>query len=175
MTYDPTFYRGAAPHYRRGRPPYSAHLLDVFTRELGLDGHGTLLDVGCGPGVLAVELAPTVRVNAVASPWFEDDVRDGLCDSLAGIVVRISLVLIEFVHQALARGVPLEEALVQAGAIRMRPIFLTAGTTLLGNLVVTLDPIFAGLAWAVIFGVMASTAFTLGVVPVVYFLVYGRR
>lgn len=48
----------AAEHYLRGRPPYSAQLLDVMRADIGLDGAGTLLDVGCGPGVLAVELAP---------------------------------------------------------------------------------------------------------------------
>ncbi|MCC7410087.1 MAG: efflux RND transporter permease subunit [Gammaproteobacteria bacterium] len=95
--------------------------------------------------------------------------------ALAGIVVRNSLILIEFVHQALRAGMPLDEALIQAGAIRMRPVFLTAGTTLLGNLVITLDPIFSGLAWAIIFGIAASTVFTLVVVPAVYFLVYANK
>lgn len=58
MDYDPTIYDGAAVHYRRGRPPYSRELVAVLTEELGLDGTGRLVDVGCGPGVLAVELAP---------------------------------------------------------------------------------------------------------------------
>lgn len=95
--------------------------------------------------------------------------------ALAGIVVRNSLVLVEFVHLSLAEGNPLEEALVQAGAVRLRPVLLTAVTTLLGNLVITLDPIFAGLAWAIIFGILASTLFTLWVIPVVYFLVYRHK
>ncbi|MDX1657102.1 MAG: efflux RND transporter permease subunit, partial [Candidatus Competibacteraceae bacterium] len=95
--------------------------------------------------------------------------------ALAGIVVRNSLILVEFVQLALGEGQDLQEALIQAGAIRMRPVFLTAGTTLLGNLVITLDPIFAGLAWAIIFGILASTLFTLAVVPVVYYLVYQRQ
>jgi len=94
--------------------------------------------------------------------------------ALAGIVVRNSLVLVQFVQLELSRGTVLTEALVRAGAVRMRPVVLTAVTTLLGNLVITLDPIFSGLAWAVIFGISASTLFTLVVVPVVYFLVYGR-
>ena len=64
-------------------------------------------------------------------------------------------------------------ALLEAGRLRARPVLLTAGTTLLGNLVITLDPIFSGLAWAIIFGVLASTAFTLLVVPVVYALTYS--
>ena len=51
-------YATAAAHYLRGRPPYSAELLAVMSAELGLDGSGTLVDVGCGPGVLAVQLAP---------------------------------------------------------------------------------------------------------------------
>ena len=83
--------------------------------------------------------------------------------------------LVEFVQSALREGMALQEALVQAGAIRMRPVFLTAGTTLLGNLVITLDPIFSGLAWAIIFGIVAATVFTLLVIPVVYYLVYRNR
>jgi SAM-dependent methyltransferase len=57
-SYDPTIYRGAATHYRRGRPAYSPQLEAVLTAELGLDGTGRLLDGGCGPGVLTVRLAP---------------------------------------------------------------------------------------------------------------------
>ena len=57
MAYDPTLYAGAAVHYRHGRPPYSPQLEQVLTEELHLDGSGRLLDVGCGPGVLAVRLA----------------------------------------------------------------------------------------------------------------------
>ena len=95
--------------------------------------------------------------------------------ALAGIVVRNSLILVEFIHMALREGKPLSEALLQAGAVRMRPIFLTAGTTLLGNLVITLDPIFSGLAWAIIFGILASTVFTLFVIPVIYSLVYDNK
>jgi multidrug efflux pump subunit AcrB len=95
--------------------------------------------------------------------------------ALAGIVVRNSLILVEFIHMALREGKPLKEALLSAGAVRMRPIFLTAGTTLLGNMVITLDPIFSGLAWAIIFGIAASTVFTLFVIPVLYSLVYSRQ
>jgi multidrug efflux pump subunit AcrB len=85
------------------------------------------------------------------------------------------LILVEFIHLALKDGKGLQESLLQAGAVRMRPIFLTAGTTLLGNLVITLDPIFSGLAWAIIFGIAASTMFTLFVIPVLYSLVYDKR
>src|SRR5437773_12232235 len=57
MMYDPTIYRGAAAYYVRGRPPYARTLASTLAAELGLDGSGGLLDVGCGPGVLAIELA----------------------------------------------------------------------------------------------------------------------
>jgi multidrug efflux pump subunit AcrB len=94
--------------------------------------------------------------------------------ALAGIVVRNSLILVEFIGQARGEGLPLREALVQAGAVRMRPVLLTAGTTLLGNLIIILDPVFSGLALAIIFGIISSTVFTLLVVPVVYLLVFDR-
>ncbi len=94
--------------------------------------------------------------------------------ALAGIVVRNSLILVEFITQARASGLELREALLQAGAVRMRPVLLTAGTTLLGNLIITLDPVFSGLALAIIFGIIASTLFTLVVVPVVYMLVFDK-
>ncbi len=92
--------------------------------------------------------------------------------ALAGIVVRNSLILVEFIAQARDQGLVIKEALIQAGAIRMRPILLTAGTTLLGNLVIILDPVFSGLALAIIFGIIASTLFTLIVVPIVYSMVF---
>ena len=57
MRYDPSFYEGAAVHYRSGRPPYSPQLEALLAEELGLNGRGRLLDVGCGPGVLTVRLA----------------------------------------------------------------------------------------------------------------------
>jgi multidrug efflux pump subunit AcrB len=93
--------------------------------------------------------------------------------ALAGIVIRNALILIEFIVQARKAGMSIEDALLQAGAIRMRPVLLTAGTTLLGNLIITLDPVFSGLAIAIIFGILASTLFTLLVIPVVYYLVFS--
>ncbi|MFT4995061.1 MAG: multidrug efflux pump subunit AcrB, partial [Paraglaciecola sp.] len=93
--------------------------------------------------------------------------------ALAGIVVRNSLILVEFITLARSTGMNIKEALLQAGAVRMRPVLLTAGTTLLGNLIITLDPVFSGLALAIIFGIVASTAFSLFVVPMVYFLVFS--
>jgi len=94
--------------------------------------------------------------------------------ALAGIVVRNSLILVEFISQSRAAGLAIREAVLQAGAVRMRPVLLTAGTTMLGNLVIILDPVFSGLAIAIMFGIIASTLFTLLVVPVVYLLVFDK-
>ncbi len=95
--------------------------------------------------------------------------------ALGGIVIRNSVVLIEFIQDALKNQLPVKEAILQSGAIRMRPIVLTALTTALGAWPITLDPIFSGLAWALIFGLIASTLFTLLVVPVTYYALYGQK
>ncbi|MFP4226023.1 MAG: efflux RND transporter permease subunit [Desulfobacterales bacterium] len=94
--------------------------------------------------------------------------------ALGGIVIRNAVVLIEFIQDALKNELPMKEAILQSGAIRMRPIVLTALTTALGAWPITLDPIFSGLAWALIFGLIASTLFTLLVVPVTYYALYGQ-
>jgi multidrug efflux pump subunit AcrB len=93
--------------------------------------------------------------------------------ALAGIVVRNSVVLIDFIHLAQAEGHSLDESIIRSVAVRTRPILLTAGTTLLANWVITLDPVFSGLAWAIIFGILTSTLFTLIVIPAAYWLLYS--
>jgi len=92
--------------------------------------------------------------------------------ALAGIVVRNSIILIDFIERIRTpANVTLADALIEAGAIRLRPIFLTAGAAMFGAFVIILDPIFSGLAWSFIFGIFASTLFSLLVIPVVYFLI----
>ncbi len=95
--------------------------------------------------------------------------------ALAGIVVRNSIILIDFIQRLQSQGRSLTEALVEAGAVRLRPIFLTAGAAMFGSFVITLDPIFSGLAWSFIFGIFASTSFTLLVIPVVYYLLHRSK
>lgn len=68
----------------------------------------------------------------------------------------------------------MRESILRSVAVRTRPIMLTAGTTLLANWVITLDPVFSGLAWAVIFGILTSTLFTLVVIPAAYWLLYKK-
>ncbi|HEX9736437.1 MAG TPA: efflux RND transporter permease subunit [Thermoanaerobaculia bacterium] len=95
--------------------------------------------------------------------------------ALAGIMVRNSVLLIDFVNLALERGRTLGEAVIEAGAVRFRPILLTAGTVVVGAVVILFDPIFQGLAIALMTGAIASTALTLVVVPLVYFMTEKRR
>jgi len=130
--------------------------------------------IGIFPGFWILNMLGERQVAGAPDPvLFTATAMIGMI-ALAGIVVRNSLILIEFIDQAIKRGLALTEALLQAGSVRMRPVLLTAGTTLLGNLVITLDPVFSGLALAIIFGLVASTLFTLIVVPVVYLLVFER-
>jgi multidrug efflux pump subunit AcrB len=95
--------------------------------------------------------------------------------ALAGIVVRNSIILIDFIHVRTRAGLELKQAIVESGAVRLTPICLTAGAAIFGSWIITLDPVFSGLAWSFIFGVFASTAFTLLVVPMIYHLIYGKR
>jgi multidrug efflux pump subunit AcrB len=88
--------------------------------------------------------------------------------ALAGIIVRNSILLVDFIQRQLAEGVPSEEAVIRAGAIRSRPILLTAAALMVGAFVIILDPIFQGLAVSLLFGVGASTLLTLVVIPVLY-------
>jgi multidrug efflux pump subunit AcrB len=131
--------------------------------------------LGILPGFWLLNVLTDRPVGGYANPvFFTATAMIGVI-ALAGIVVRNSVVLIDFIHYALEEGHDVIEAILRSVAIRTRPILLTATTTLLGNWVITLDPIFSGLAWAVIFGIVASTLFTLVVIPIVYRLIYGKR
>ena len=90
--------------------------------------------------------------------------------ALAGIVVRNSLLLIDFIIEHEAQGRSVKEAVIEAGAIRFRPILLTALAIILGSAIMVTDPVFGGLAVSLIFGTFASTALTLLVIPLLYFI-----
>ena len=131
--------------------------------------------IGIMPGFWLLNIAFNVPIGSYSNPtFFTATAMIGMI-ALAGIVVRNAVVLIDFIHMAQAEGMPLREAIIRSVAIRTRPIMLTAGTTLLANWVITLDPVFSGLAWAIIFGIITSTLFTLIVIPTVYWLLYSRR
>ena len=94
--------------------------------------------------------------------------------ALAGIIVRNSILLVDFIDLELQGGTALERAVLQAGAVRLRPIVLTAAALVVGGLVIVLDPVFQGLAVSLMFGVVVATALTLVVIPLLYYLYLKR-
>jgi multidrug efflux pump subunit AcrB len=88
--------------------------------------------------------------------------------ALAGVVIRSSLLMIDFARENVARGMDLEEAIIQAGIIRARPILLTTLAVILGTAVILMDTAFAGLAVALMSGAGVSSALTVLIVPVLY-------
>jgi multidrug efflux pump subunit AcrB len=93
----------------------------------------------------------------------------------AGIVVRNSIILVDFIELRLKEGVPLDQAVIDAGAVRFRPMLLTAAAVVVGAAVILFDPIFQGLAIALMAGEVASLALSRMTVPIVYFIVNRRR
>ncbi len=93
----------------------------------------------------------------------------------AGIVVRNSIILVDFIDLKLAEGVPLEEAVIQAGIIRFRPMLLTAAAVIVGSSVILFDPIFQGMAIALMAGEIAATFLSRTAVPVLYYMLKRRE
>ena len=88
--------------------------------------------------------------------------------ALAGIIVRNSILLVDFIRQRRAQGAALRPALIEAGATRFKPIVLTAAAAMIGAAFILEDPIFQGLAISLVFGLASSTALTLLVIPAIY-------
>lgn len=90
--------------------------------------------------------------------------------ALAGIIVRNSILLVDFIRHEQVSGAPLRDVLIRAGTIRFKPIFLTAVAAMIGSAFILADPIFQGLAISMVFGLASSTALTLLVIPAIYVL-----
>ncbi|HHJ13386.1 MAG TPA: efflux RND transporter permease subunit [Gammaproteobacteria bacterium] len=114
----------------------------------------TIVGVLPGHALLGAQFTATSMIGMIA---------------LAGIIVRNSILLVDFVNDELAAGRALEEAVIRAGAVRAKPIVLTGLAAVLGALFILDDPIFRGLAVALIFGLLISTLLTLMVIPVLYY------
>jgi len=93
----------------------------------------------------------------------------------AGIIVRNSIILVDFIELRRSQGMPLDEAVIDAGAVRFRPMLLTAAAVVVGASVILSDPIFQGLALSLIAGEVASTLLSRLAVPVLYYMVHSRR
>ena len=94
--------------------------------------------------------------------------------ALAGIIVRNSILLVDFIQDAVEAGLDLQSAVIKSAAVRAKPILLTALAAMLGALFILDDPIFSGLAVSLICGIFISTLLTLAVIPVLYYAIYQR-
>ncbi|ANT64034.1 efflux RND transporter permease subunit [Prosthecochloris sp. CIB 2401] len=95
--------------------------------------------------------------------------------ALAGIMVRNSVLIIDFIQLRVQKGVALRQAVIESAAVRTRPILLTAGTVVIGAVVILFDPIFQGLAISLMWGAILSTILTLGIVPLLYYYVERKN
>ena len=120
----------------------------------------TIIGVMPGHALLGAQFTATSMIGMIA---------------LAGIIVRNSILLVDFINDEVANGVEFEEAVIRAGAIRAKPIVLTGLAAILGALFILDDPIFRGLAIALIFGLLVSTVLTLVVIPVLYYALMRKR
>jgi multidrug efflux pump subunit AcrB len=124
-------------------------------------------------GAIPLTVIGVLPGHTIAGQYFTATSMIGVI-ALAGIVVRNSLLLIDFILEYRKAGHELREAVLQAGVTRLRPILLTALAIILGTFIMVFDPVFGGLAVSLIFGTFASTVLTLFVIPLVYFL-WARR
>jgi multidrug efflux pump subunit AcrB len=120
----------------------------------------TIIGVMPGHALLGAQFTATSMIGMIA---------------LAGIIVRNSILLVDFIDGAVREGFTLEEAVTRAGAIRAKPIALTAVAAMLGALFIIEDPIFQGLAVSLLFGILVSTLLTLLVIPVLYYAYLKRK
>ncbi|MCG9737245.1 efflux RND transporter permease subunit [Shewanella insulae] len=120
----------------------------------------TIIGVMPGHALLGAQFTATSMIGMIA---------------LAGIIVRNSILLVDFINQETAAGVPFEQAVIHSGAVRAKPIMLTGLAAMIGALFILDDPIFNGLAISLIFGILVSTLLTLVVIPVLYYAVMRHR
>jgi multidrug efflux pump subunit AcrB len=120
----------------------------------------TIIGILPGHALLGAQFTATSMIGMIA---------------LAGIIVRNSILLVDFINQQVRAGMALEDAVIRSAIVRAKPIVLTAIAAMAGAFFILDDPIFSGLAVSLIFGLFVSTALTLIVIPVVYFAVMQTR
>jgi multidrug efflux pump subunit AcrB len=116
---------------------------------------------------IPLTLIGILPVHAATGAFFTATSMIGMI-ALAGIIVRNSILLVDFIELAMARGRSLRDAVIEAGSVRFRPIALTAAAVVIGGFVMVLDPIFQGLALALMGGAAVATLLTMVVVPLLY-------
>ncbi|MGB0722876.1 MAG: efflux RND transporter permease subunit [Gammaproteobacteria bacterium] len=120
----------------------------------------TIIGVMPGHALMGAQFTATSMIGMIA---------------LAGIIVRNSILLVDFINQQVAEGMDFEQAVLRSGAVRAKPIVLTGLAAMIGALFILDDPIFSGLAVSLIFGIFVSTLLTLVVIPVLYYAYMRNR
>jgi multidrug efflux pump subunit AcrB len=134
-----------------------------------------LMVIGVLPGFWLLNQFGERTVAGLLNPvFFSGPAFMGMI-ALAGIVTRNSIIIVDFIHLGLMRGLPLNQAILKSVSVRLRPILLTSGAAVLGALPITLDTVFGGMAWSLIFGLVVSTVFSVFVIPVTYNLMYSGK
>lgn len=114
----------------------------------------TIIGVMPGHAIMGIQFTATSMIGMIA---------------LAGIIVRNSILLVDFINQQVEEEIAFEEAVIRSGAVRAKPIVLTGLAAMLGALFILDDPIFSGLAVSLIFGILVSTILTLVIIPIMYY------
>jgi len=134
-----------------------------------------LMVIGVLPGFWLLNQFGQRNIGGFMNPvFFSGPAFIGMI-ALAGIVTRNSIIIVDFIHLGLMRSLTLEQAILESVSVRLRPILLTSGAAVLGALPITLDTVFGGMAWSLVFGLIVSTVFSLFVIPVTYYLVYAKK
>jgi multidrug efflux pump subunit AcrB len=120
----------------------------------------TIIGIMPGHALLGAQFTATSMIGMIA---------------LAGIIVRNSILLVDFINQQVREGKAFEDAVINSAVVRAKPIALTAAAAMAGAVFILDDPIFSGLAVALLFGLFVSTLLTLVVIPVVYYGVMLKR
>jgi len=120
----------------------------------------TMIGVMPGHALLNAQFTATSMIGMIA---------------LAGIIVRNSILLVDFIELQVAQGMDFKEAVIQSAAVRAQPIVLTGLAAMIGAFFILDDPIFNGLAVSLIFGILVSTLLTLVVIPVLYFSLFKPK
>jgi len=124
--------------------------------------------IGIMPGFWLLKALVAGQVGPYPDPTFFTATGMIGMIALAGIVTRQAVIIVDFVHLSLRRGRSLLDAIMESCVVRLRPILLTVGTAMLSAAPIIIDPIFSGLAWSLIFGLLSSTIFTLFVISATY-------
>jgi len=123
--------------------------------------------------VIPFSLVGILPAHAIMGAFFTATSMIGFMAG-AGIVVRNSIILVDFIELRLSHGRPLRDACIESGAVRFRPMMLTAFAVVVGGLVILSDPIFQGLAISLLFGAIASLLISPLAVPLIYYVVHAR-